>query len=407
MKKQTGITLIALVITIIVLIILAGISISLLFGDNGIITKAQDAGRIAQEANAKEDIEMAWLSATTDYYLDGLNKPLSEYMTKEKLEKYLPNGSINGSVKTLDDGSSKIKYQTDGKIFTIEVSNSGDVKVTGSTKVPEGITAEMIKADPETYYGKAVKYSANGINDWKIFYADDDNIFLITSEFLLKSKINTHKTYIVTSGNEGIYSSFWATNPPAAQQVTESVKSSFMWNRYTDYSTYYSGRCISTMLRTDNWSAFVNSKFADYAIGGPTLEMYVASWNNLYPDEKLYCDKTSNFGYYIGTTSNSSTLSINSSDMQLKTGFNNTLFYPHPITESNQTYQGTTFYRLAAPSAVNDQYFIIGIGNEGYIGKFTLDNKRGTFRPLVRLKSSTTLVSGTDGYDYNLIDNSI
>ena len=93
--------------------------------------------------------------------------------------------------------------------------------------------------------------------------------------------------------------------------------------------------------------------------------------------------------------------------MQLKTGFNNTLFYPHPITESNQTYQGTTFYRLAAPSAVNAPYFIIGIGNEGYIGKFTLDNKRGTFRPLVRLKSSTTLVSGTDGYDYNLIDNSI
>ena len=43
MKNNKGITLVALVVTIIVLIILAGISINLLLGDNGIITKAQDA----------------------------------------------------------------------------------------------------------------------------------------------------------------------------------------------------------------------------------------------------------------------------------------------------------------------------------------------------------------------------
>ena len=404
MKKQTGITLIALVITIIVLIILAGISISLLFGDNGIITKAQDAGRIAQEANAKEDIEMAWLSATTDYYLDGLNKTLSEYMTKEKLEKYLPNGSINGSVKDQDDGSKKIKYQTDGKIFTIEVDNAGNVKVTGSSKVPEGITAEMVKDNPETYYGKRVKYSANGIDDWKIFYADEDNIFLITTDYILRSKINTHKTYIVTSGPEGIYCSYWATNPPGAQEVTDSVKSSFMWDNFTNYSTYYNGRCISTMLRTDNWSAFVNSKFADYAIGGPTLEMYTASWNSLYPEEKLYCDRTSNLGYYLGVTSIPNTFSVNGDVMRQKEGFNNTLFYPYPDLEYSE---GATFYRLAASSGHSDQYYIIGVGNTGYIGTLTLDNKRGAFRPLVRLKSSTTIETGTDGYDYNLIDNSI
>ena len=41
MKKQTGITLIALVITIIILIILAGVSINLVVGDNGIITTAK------------------------------------------------------------------------------------------------------------------------------------------------------------------------------------------------------------------------------------------------------------------------------------------------------------------------------------------------------------------------------
>ena len=43
MKKQTGITLIALVITIIVLLILAGVTIATLTGDNGILKKVGEA----------------------------------------------------------------------------------------------------------------------------------------------------------------------------------------------------------------------------------------------------------------------------------------------------------------------------------------------------------------------------
>ena len=41
--KEKGITLIALVVTIVVLLILAGVSINALFGDSGIINKAKDA----------------------------------------------------------------------------------------------------------------------------------------------------------------------------------------------------------------------------------------------------------------------------------------------------------------------------------------------------------------------------
>ena len=54
LKGQKGITLVALVVTIIVLIILAGISISLLLGDNGIISKAQKAGETSQNATNEE-----------------------------------------------------------------------------------------------------------------------------------------------------------------------------------------------------------------------------------------------------------------------------------------------------------------------------------------------------------------
>ena len=54
LRGQKGITLVALVVTIIVLIILAGISVSLLVGDNGLITRAKEAKNVQQNAEANE-----------------------------------------------------------------------------------------------------------------------------------------------------------------------------------------------------------------------------------------------------------------------------------------------------------------------------------------------------------------
>ena len=55
LKRENGITLIALVITIIVLIILAGISISLILGDNGIVEKAKQAKEQTEQAKLNEE----------------------------------------------------------------------------------------------------------------------------------------------------------------------------------------------------------------------------------------------------------------------------------------------------------------------------------------------------------------
>ena len=59
MKNQKGITLIALVITIIVLLILAGVSIAMLTGENGLLTKAGTAKSQTNEAEAKEAVQIA------------------------------------------------------------------------------------------------------------------------------------------------------------------------------------------------------------------------------------------------------------------------------------------------------------------------------------------------------------
>ena len=60
-KRSNGITLIALVVTIIVLLILAGISIQMLTGDNGILTRAGEAKDTTDEAQIKEKIRLSYL----------------------------------------------------------------------------------------------------------------------------------------------------------------------------------------------------------------------------------------------------------------------------------------------------------------------------------------------------------
>lgn len=57
-KKEKGITLVALVITIIVLIILAGVTISLVVDDNGILQKSQDAKTNMANAQNQENEEL-------------------------------------------------------------------------------------------------------------------------------------------------------------------------------------------------------------------------------------------------------------------------------------------------------------------------------------------------------------
>ena len=58
MKQNKAITLIALVITIIVLLILAGVTIATLTGDNGLLTKATDAKKANENATLEEKIKL-------------------------------------------------------------------------------------------------------------------------------------------------------------------------------------------------------------------------------------------------------------------------------------------------------------------------------------------------------------
>ena len=112
-KKQLGITLVALVITIIILIILAGVSINVLDGDNGIINRTKQAKEQTLIAQYKEDIELV-KTETRLKYNDGL--------TLERLKNAFDDDSkkewVNKTEIVQDNNTDKIKLTTnDGYIL--------------------------------------------------------------------------------------------------------------------------------------------------------------------------------------------------------------------------------------------------------------------------------------------------
>ena len=101
-NKERGITLIALAVSIIVLIILAGVSIAMLVGENGIITQAQRAAQETEEAQVEEQRQLAMLEASvhleeyeyTDSNGEKVNIPAQCAISKVEGENTLENGLV-------------------------------------------------------------------------------------------------------------------------------------------------------------------------------------------------------------------------------------------------------------------------------------------------------------------------
>ena len=127
MKNEKGITLVALVITVIIMLILAGITISLTLGTNGILTKSKESVIMHRKGEAKEAVAMGWAAAEAEYYSEWAkdsSKTKADVITEEKLQSYI-NNSAGGEVATVtanNDGTYRVTYQPDGednKIFIV------------------------------------------------------------------------------------------------------------------------------------------------------------------------------------------------------------------------------------------------------------------------------------------------
>ena len=139
MKNNKGITLVALVITIIVLIILAAVSIAALTGDNSIITNAQNSKKDTEEKGAIEQINLALsgikTSATAQLVKDGnydvsaeANKDIYGYSELGLKEGSATDGYYIDASTIATDGKIKITYKD--AALGIDVVGSIDFKLT-------------------------------------------------------------------------------------------------------------------------------------------------------------------------------------------------------------------------------------------------------------------------------------
>ena len=103
-RKMKGITLVALVVTVVVLLILAGVSLILVLGENGIIKKAHEVAAQSDESSATESMSM-YLTGLRLANVDGENFRLADYLSSnvgnDGIEDFLNNG----------DGYAQVAYK--------------------------------------------------------------------------------------------------------------------------------------------------------------------------------------------------------------------------------------------------------------------------------------------------------
>ena len=160
LKENSGITLIALVVTIIVLLILACVSIAMLTGENGILTQARNAKERTTKAEEEEKINLAVTGSSIT------NNGYADVLEKDSLEKELTNQFGANGYSILEDngdGSFLISINDTQRKYYI----NDDKTVINSDNIIEINDEEELKnlsqdvKNGNTYEGKVILLTSN------------------------------------------------------------------------------------------------------------------------------------------------------------------------------------------------------------------------------------------------------
>ena len=213
-KNVKGITLIALVITIIVLLILAGVTIATLTGDNGILTKANEAKTRTNEKDEEEQIEIGY----TEY--------LMADQTGEKVNFEVSEATVTGKEGDwiIKFDKTEKEYYFDGETITkVTWKQKGDTITNIETKQTLKV-GDYVDYDPTleanasdlTYTSTADKTGADSDQEfnaetyknaeygWRILGVSKGKLRLISGEFVgAGNYTNGSRTYYTLKGQKG------------------------------------------------------------------------------------------------------------------------------------------------------------------------------------------------------------
>ena len=197
LKNNKAITLIALVVTIVVLLILAGISISLVAGDNGLIKKARDARDETRYASIKEEVEL-WkadksLAETTGRSRENLNDFITRLKLKDNEQENVEKDA-SGKIKkiTIKIGDKTIDL-SDSKTL-VQAFKDGEIKVGDylnyNTKVD---TSKNYKSETNQNGWADQTYTATQETSWRVLGLNEskDQLILISANPIAKNMKTT------------------------------------------------------------------------------------------------------------------------------------------------------------------------------------------------------------------------
>ena len=212
----------------------------------------------------------------------------------------------------------------------IEYTQSTGKEFEGSAKHEDNNTGSTLPVEPTEYnlaetitgndYGKAINYSVavkgEQVNNWKVFYNDGNNVYIILDDYLENRLL-----------------------PTATGLQTK--------NKYSVYSNTDRDTLVTALTKTSNWSEFASGVSGATATGGATNEMFVNSWNGnpAVNGRQLEAGK-----YYFGSN--------NGGEISDPTK----LYVPH--TEGVDSCNG---YWLASPFAGGTNS-VWGVGYRGNVG---------------------------------------
>ena len=350
------------------------------------------------------ELEMAVSAVVADWsgarYVNGSNETLEDYMTIGRVESNMNTTDYNLKEFELNtENGVTVGYKGKDYKFTVEITSSGNsakVIYEGNSESSGGDTGDEGErfADVVTdasHYGDYVEYpidldeDGDLSNDWRIFYNDGERIFLIAADY-----VKNTSSYLNNAGtgmtSDSTYNLYWDSVPSSAQDTSKATL--FGQTLWTDYSTNESGRCVSTLLNINNWTGFVDSTYAEYAIGSPTIEMWIESYNSK-GYTPLYCNNINSFGYCIGNTNKPTSANYDLSK-DVNTGYGDTLYFPHQETVSN-----CWGYWLASPNSHIDEV-VMGVSFSGSVGSVSYYVRTCGVRPLVCLNSEVTATQDED-----------
>ena len=166
-RQANGITLIALVVTIVVLLILAGVSISMLGGENGIITQAQNAKEETDIADEKEKVQLAVTSAKGETNWG----EITEENLRTELDKIVGDTGKNDEDKKTEitsnlDGTLNVLFKETGRNYNID--SNGTITLKKPIDYPT-LATETISENYMDYVNYSIDYDNDGSTNDVLF----------------------------------------------------------------------------------------------------------------------------------------------------------------------------------------------------------------------------------------------